>query len=101
MEQAVRECSDWIEEEERENGRDPVAEMLQAWADEAWNPVQTWLMPVVDDIDRCIRERFYTWILQVMNEKLVNGDLSMLLSKAVVSEQITAREMEIGGISCW
>ena len=99
MEQAIREYSDWIEEEEP--GKDPVEEMLRTRADEARSPVQTWLMPVVDDIDRCIRERYYTRILQVMNDKLVEGELSLLLGKAVVSERITAREMEIGGISCW
>ena len=101
MEQAVREYSDWIEEEARENGKDPVAEMLQARADEARSPVQTWLMPVVDDFPRCIRERFFTRIVQVMNDKLVSGDLSVLLGKAAVSERITARETEIGEINCW
>ena len=101
MEQTVREYSDWIEEETLSAGKDPVAELLRTRTDEARSPVQAWLMPVVDDIERCIRERFFTRILQVMNEKLVNGDLSLLLGRTAVSERITAREMEIGGISCW
>ena len=33
-------------------GEDPVAEMLRARADAARSPSQTWLMPVVDSIDR-------------------------------------------------
>ena len=57
MEQAVREYSDWIEEETLSAGKDPVAELLRTRTDEARSPVQAWLMPVVDDIERCIRER--------------------------------------------
>ena len=63
MEQAVREYADWAEEEQG-TGEDPVAELLRMRADEARSPVQTWLMPVVDDMDRCIRERFFPRILQ-------------------------------------
>ena len=64
MEQAVREYADWAVEEEPAGGEDPVAELLRVRADEARSPVQTWLMPVVEDMDRCIRERFCPRILQ-------------------------------------
>ena len=101
MEQAVREYADWAAEEEPAGGEDPVAELLRARADEARSPVQTWLMPVVEDMDRCIRERFFPRILQEMNTRLVNGDLSLLLGRAVVSERIAPRDLEIGGVSCW
>ena len=75
MEQAAMEYADWAEEE-RPAGEDPVAELLRMRADEARSPVQTWLMPVVEDMDRCIRERFFTRILQEMNTRLVNGELT-------------------------
>lgn len=101
MEQAVREYADWAAEEEPAGGEDPVAELLRARADEARSPVQTWLMPVVEDMERCIRERFFPRILQEMNTRLVNGDLSLLLGRAVVSERIAPRDLEIGGVSCW
>ena len=100
MEQAAMEYADWAEEE-RPAGEDPVAELLRMRADEARSPVQTWLMPVVEDMDRCIRERFFTRILQEMNTRLVNGELSLLLGRAVVSERIAPRDLEIGGVSCW
>ena len=99
MEQAVREYTDWAGEETA--AEDPVAELLRIRADEARSPVQTWLMPVVDDMDRCIRERFFPRILQEMNTRLVNGELSLLLGRAAVSERIAPRDLEIGGISCW
>ncbi len=51
MEQSLREYADWAEEEAFA-GEDPVAELLRTRADEARCPVQTWLMPVVDDMDR-------------------------------------------------
>ena len=100
MNQAVREYADWAEEDPV-SGEDPVAELLRMRADEARCPVQTWLMPVVEDMDRCIRERFLPRILQEMNTRLVNGDLSQLLGRAVVSERIAPRDLEIGGVSCW
>ena len=53
MEQPLREYADWADE--GRPAEDPVAEMLRTRADEARCPVQTWLMPVVDDMDRCIR----------------------------------------------
>ena len=97
MEQAaIKAYSDWNEEDQ-----DPVAEMLRMKADEARSPSRTWLMPVVDTIDRCIRERFCSRILQEMNDRLVNGELSLLLGRAVISERIAPRDMEIGGVSCW
>ena len=99
MNQAVREYQYWTEEETA--AEDPVAELLRTRADEARSPVQTWLMPVVDNIDSCIRERFFPRILQEMNTRLANGELSLLLGRAVVSERIAPRELEIGGISCW
>ena len=98
MEQAAREYEYWREDE---TGTDPVAEMLRMRADEARCPSQTWLMPVVNDMDRCVRERFMPRILQEMNVRLVNGELSQLLGRAVVSERIAPRDMEIGGVSCW
>ena len=100
MNQAIREYTDWAEEESS-GGEDPVAELLRTRADEARCPVQTWLMPVVDDMDRCIRERFFPRILQEMNARLVSGDLSLLLGRAAVSERIAPRDLEISGISCW
>ena len=100
MEQAAREYTGWTEEEPAA-GEDPVAELLRMRADEARSPVQTWLMPVVDDMERCIRERFFPRILQEMNTRLVNGELSMLLGRAVVSERIAPRDLEIGSVSCW
>lgn len=100
MEQAAEEYAYWAQEETAAGG-DPVAELLRTREDEARCPVQTWLMPVVDDMDRCIRERFFTRILQEMNTRLANGDLSALLGRAAVSERIAPRDMEIGGISCW
>ena len=100
MDQAIREYTDWAEEESPAGG-DPVAEMLRARADEARCPVQTWLMPVVDDMDRCIRDRFLPRILQEMNARLVSGELSLLLGRAVVSERIAPRDLEIGSVSCW
>ena len=99
MEQSLREYADWAEEEAFA-GEDPVAELLRTRADEARCPVQTWLMPVVDDMDRCVRERFLPRILQEMNTRLVNGDLSLLLGRAAVSERIAPRDLEIGGVSC-
>jgi hypothetical protein len=100
MEQAVREYADWIEEEENA-AEDPVAELLRTREDEARCPVKTWLVPVVDDINKCIKTRFVSRILQEINEKLVNGDLSFLLGCAVVSERITLQDLEIGEITCW
>lgn len=99
MEQAAREYTAWAEEEQA--GADPVAEMLRMRTDEARSPVQTWLMPVVDDMERCIRERFLPRILQEMNTRLVNGELSLLLGRAVVSERIAPRDLEVSGVSCW
>ena len=99
MEQPLREYADWADE--GRPAEDPVAEMLRTRADEARCPVQTWLMPVVDDMDRCIRERFFPRILQEMNTRLVNGDLSLLLGSAVVSERIAPREAEVSAVSCW
>ena len=64
MEQSLREYADWIEDEACAPGEDPVEEMLRAREDEKRCPVQAWLVPVVDDVDRCIRERFSTLILQ-------------------------------------
>jgi transcriptional regulator with XRE-family HTH domain len=55
----------------------------------------------VDDINRCIREKFSSRILQEMNEKLASGEMSLLLGRAVVSERIAPRDMEMGEISCW
>ena len=101
MEQNFREYADWMEEEETGGGEDPMAELLRARADGARSPMQTWLMPVLKDIGRCIRERYSLPILQEMNRRLVNGDLSMLLGRAVVSERIAPRDLEIGDVTCW
>lgn len=101
MDQTVREYADWAEETGVSSGEDPVAELLRTREDEARCPVRTWLMPVVDDMDRAIRERFFPRILQEMNTRLVNGDLSLLLGRAVISEHIAPRDMEVGGVSCW
>ena len=104
METTVREYEDWIAEEEAEaaaGGEDPVAEMLRAKADEARCPTQTWLMPVLTDINHCIKSRYFTPILQEMNRRLVDGNLSELLGRAVVSERIAAKDLEIGEIACW
>ncbi len=100
MEQTAREYGYWAEEEENTAGQDPVEEMLRVRADEARSPVQTWLVPVVDDIGRCIRERFASRILQEMNSRLAAGELSQLLGSAVVSERIAPQDLEIGTVSC-
>ena len=99
MEQAVREYTDWIDNENP--GEDPVAEMLRTRADESRCAVQTWLVPVVDDMDRCVRERFLPRILQEINARLASGELSLLLGSAVVSGRVTLRDLEIGSVSCW
>ena len=99
MEQAVREYD--YRTEEGNAAEDPVAELLRTRADEARCPVQTWLVPVVDDIGTCIKTKFLSRILQEMNEKLVNGDLSLLLGCPVISERIAPRDLEVGEITCW
>ena len=99
MEQPVREYADWAEEEN--SMEDPVAELLRAREDEANCPVKTWMVPIVDDINRCIREKYFPQILQEMNDRLVEGELSLLLGRAVVSERLQARDLEIGNISSW
>ena len=99
MELSVREYADWMDE--TACGEDPVAEMLRTRADESRCAVQTWLVPVVDDMDRCIRERFLPRILQELNDRLVNGDLSLLLGRAVVSERIALHDLEMGTVTCW
>ena len=101
MEQSLREYAGWAEEEACIPVEDPVEEMLRAREDEKRCPVQAWLVPVVDDMDRCIRERFSTLILQEMNARLANGELSLLLGNAAVSERIAPRDLEIGTITCW
>ena len=101
MEQSLREYAGWAEEEACIPGEDPVEEMLRAREDEKRCPVQAWLVPVVDDMDRCIRERFSTLILQEMNARLARGELSLLLGSAAVSERIAPRDLEIGTITCW
>ena len=100
MELAAKEYVDWMDAD-TPSGEDPVAELLRLRADEARSPVQTWLMPVVDDMDRCIRDRFFPRILQEMNTRLADGELSLLLGRTVVSERIMPRDLEIGGVSCW
>ena len=101
MELAVREYADWAEEEDRAAGEDPVAELLRAREEETRCPQRTWLVPVVDDISRCIREKFMSRILQEMNLRLVSGDLSQLLGLPVVSERIETGRLTPGSIVCW
>ena len=101
MEQSLREYAGWAGEEACVPGEDPVEEMLRAREDEKRCPVQAWLVPVVDDMDRCIRERFSTFILQEMNARLAGGELSLLLGDAAVSERLAPRDLEIGTITCW
>ncbi len=100
MEQVAREYTDWAEEE-LSAGEDPVSELLHMRTDEARSPAQTWLMPVVEDMDRCIRNRFFPRILQEMNARLAGGELSLLLGRAVVSERLYPRDLEVGNVSCW
>ena len=101
MNQALKEYADWAEEEAAAPTEDPVAELVRARKDEAQCALRTWLVPVADDIDRCIREKYLSRILQEMNLRLVNGDLSQLLGLPVVSERIEPREMEMGSVTCW
>ena len=101
MNQALKEYADWAEEEAAAPAEDPVAELMRARKDEAQCALRTWLVPVADDIDRCIREKYLSRILQEMNLRLVNGDLSQLLGIPVVSERIEPREMEMGSVTCW
>ena len=100
MEQAAREYTDWMDEGSAA-AEDPLEELLRMRADESRSPVQTWLMPVVSDIGGCIRERFFPRILQEMNTRLAGGELSQMLGRAVVSERIAPRDLEIGAVSCW
>jgi len=102
MEQTLREYADWAEEEERRAAEgDPAAELARARADEARCPLKTWLVPVADDMDRCIREKHFLRILQELNNLLVRGDLSEKLGLAVVSERIAPRDVVITDISYW
>ena len=84
-----------------ESPPDPVAEFLRSRADEARCPLKTWQVPVADDMDRCLRDRFFPKILQELNERLVLGDLSQLLGVPVVSERIVPRDLRITGTSYW
>ena len=100
MNQALMEYADWAAEETAA-AEDPVAEMLRARKDEADCALKTWLVPVADDIRVCIRDKFFPRILQEMNLRLVNGDLSALLGVPVVSEKIALGNLEMGNITCW
>lgn len=72
------------------------------WAEEeAPGTLKTWLVPVVEDMDSCIRERFFPRILQEMNDRLVRGDLSQLLGQPVVSGRIRPRDLEITDLAYW
>ena len=94
METAVREYDDWIRE-------DPVAEMIREKADLDRCPMQTRMVPVLQDFVRCVRERYAAPILREMNRRLAEGELSLLLGRAVVSERISAKDLKIGEVTCW
>ena len=102
MEQTLREYADWAEEEERLAAEsDPAAELARARADEARCPLKTWLVPVTDDMDRCIREKYFLRILQELNDLLVRGDLSEKLGVPVVSERIAPKDVSVTSVSYW
>ena len=100
MEQTLREYAGWVEEISAA-GEDPAAERFRAETEMAACPVKTWMVPVVDDMDKCLRERFGQRILQEMNTRLVNGDLAELLDREILSERITSRELAVRGVSYW
>ena len=86
-----REYADWADEEE----------LLLQQADAANAPFRTWLVPDVCDMDQCVKSWFLPQILQEMNARLAKGDLSALLRQAVVSEQVRAKDLRLGGITYW
>ena len=106
MEQTGMEYADWAAEEttapeEDFRGGDPVEEMLKLRKEEALCPMKTWLVPVLSDMDCCIRERFFPRILREMNDRLAEGGLSLLLSRDIVSERIEYRDLRITGCTYW
>ena len=80
---------------------DPAEEILRLREEEALCPVKTWQVPVTEDMDSCIRERFFPGILRELNEKLVRGDLSALLGVPVVSGRIAPGDARLTGASYW
>ena len=99
MEQAAREYDDWAVN--GGYGGDPVAERLRAQADMAAAPVKTWLIPMVDDMDKCIRERFMPRILQEINARLAGGELAALLGRDLASRQVGPNDLDVRGVSYW
>jgi len=100
MEQIVREYAGWAAET-YSAGEDPAAGRFRAEADMAACPVKTWMVPVVDDMDKCLRERFWQRILQEMNTRLVNGDLAEILGREFLSERITSADLAVRSVSYW
>ena len=86
-----REYADWADEED----------LLLQQADAANAPFRTWLVPDVCDMDQCVKSWFLPQILQEMNTRLAKGDLSALLRQPVVSEQVRAKDLRLGGITYW
>lgn len=63
---------------------DPAAERVRARADMAACPVQTWMVPIVDDMDKCLRERFRSRILREVNDRLADGRRAQLRPQGLV-----------------
>ena len=99
MNQALKEYADWAEEEAAAPAEDPVAELMRARKDEAQCALRTWLVPVADDIDRCIREKYLSRILQEMRRRLVNGEQRQLLCIPVVLEKKEQKRVLIKSVS--
>ena len=88
-------------EREEASGGDPVLEALRLREETGACPVKRLQVPIVDDMDRCLRERFFPRILQEMNDRLAAGALSELLEVPVVSERILPRDLTVSGASYW
>ena len=101
MEQVRTEYAGWIQDEDETDGQDPVAELLRLRKEEAGAPLKTWMVPVVSDMDRCIRERFFPRILREAEDRLVRGELSLLLDREVVPDRLLPRDLTVAGISYW
>ena len=99
MELSLREYAP-AEEPESAFG-DPAAERVRARADMAACPVQTWMVPIVDDMDKCLRERFRSRILQEVNDRLANGGLAELLGAEILSSRVAPGDLDLRGASYW
>ena len=80
---------------------DPAAERVRARADMAACPVQTWMVPIVDDMDKCLRERFRSRILREVNDRLADGRLAELLGAEILGSRVAPGDLDLRGASYW